>query len=138
MLIFDQLKKDDPQLRLLARLVLGGMLILLAGLWWVQVVSSQHYQRNLDKQSLRIVRIPAVRGKILDREGQPLAENHPQYDIALYLEELSPDYQIACSNAYNGAKRYLNQQAAARKQELGRELTPQERQQFVLTRPVLR
>src|SRR5208337_529226 len=99
MLVFDQLKKDDPQLRLLATLVLGGILILLAGLWWVQVVSSRHYQDNLEKQSLRVVRIPAVRGKILDRDGQPLAENQPQFDIALYLEELSPDYQIACSNA---------------------------------------
>jgi penicillin-binding protein 2 len=137
MLVFDQLKKDDPQLRLLATLVLGGILILLAGLWWVQVVSSRHYQDNLEKQSLRVVRIPAVRGKILDRDGQPLAENQPQFDIALYLEELSPDYQIACSNAVAVAKRYLNQQAAAKKKELGRDLTPQEKKQFALTRPAL-
>jgi penicillin-binding protein 2 len=137
MLIFDQLKKDDPQLRLLAMLVLGGILILLAGLWWVQVVSSRHYQDKLEVQSLRTVRIPAVRGKILDREGRPLAENQPQYNIDLYLEELSPDYQYACSSVIARAKRYLSQQAAARKQQLGRELTPQERKQFVLTRPVL-
>ena len=32
MLIFDQLKKDDLQLRLVAVLVLGGLSVLLAGL----------------------------------------------------------------------------------------------------------
>ena len=41
MLIFDQLKKDDPQLRLVAVMVLGGLGVLLAGLWWVQVVSAR-------------------------------------------------------------------------------------------------
>ena len=81
MLIFDQLKKDDPQLRLLAMMVLAGLLILLAGLWWVQVVSTRRYQQKLEVQSLRTVRIPAVRGRILDREGRPLAENRPQYNI---------------------------------------------------------
>ena len=40
MLIFDQLKKNDPQLRALAVVVLGGLCVLLAGLWWVQVVSA--------------------------------------------------------------------------------------------------
>ena len=32
MLIFDQLKKDDPHLRFLAIVVLTGILVLLAGL----------------------------------------------------------------------------------------------------------
>ena len=70
MLIFDQLKKDDPQLRAVsAVVVLGGLGMLLAGLWWVQVVSARDYQRILETQSFRTVRIPAVRGKILDRNG---------------------------------------------------------------------
>ena len=34
MLVFDQLKKNDPQLRLLASVVLGGLLALLGGLWY--------------------------------------------------------------------------------------------------------
>jgi penicillin-binding protein 2 len=137
MIIFDQLKKDDPQLRLLATAVLAGMLILLAGLWWVQVVSTRRYQQKLDIQSLRTVRIPAVRGRILDRDGRSLAENRPQYNIDLYLEELSTNYQYACSNVTARAKQYLKQEAVAKSRELGRELTPLERKQFALTRPML-
>ena len=43
MLIFDQLKKNDPQLRILAVLVLCGLGVLVAGLWWVQIVSTRDY-----------------------------------------------------------------------------------------------
>ena len=51
MLIFDQLKKDDRQLRLLALVVFSGMFMLLAGLWWVQVVRARDYQTHLETQS---------------------------------------------------------------------------------------
>src|SRR5258708_31923445 len=112
MLVFDQLKKDDPQLRFLAAVVLGGMLILFAGLWWVQVVSSGHYQRNLEKQSIRTVRVPAVRGKILDRDGQPLAENRPSYNVDLYLEELSKNFQTAYARSLSQARTTLSLQLA--------------------------
>jgi penicillin-binding protein 2 len=93
MIVFDQLKRDDPQLRLLTIVVLAGVVVLLAGLWWVQIVSARDYQANLETQSFRTVRIPAVRGKILDRNGVTLAENRPVYNVSLYLEELRDDFQ---------------------------------------------
>jgi penicillin-binding protein 2 len=88
MYIFDHLKRSDPQLRLLTLVMVGGMCILLAGLWWVQIVSSRQHQARLETQSFRTVRIPAVRGKILDRNGAVLAENQPVCNVSLYLEEL--------------------------------------------------
>lgn len=93
MLIFDQLKKNDPHLRWLALGVLCGLAILATGLWWVQVVSAREYRENLETQSFRTVRIPAVRGKILDRNGQALAENRPTYNVSLYLEDLKEQFQ---------------------------------------------
>src|SRR5881296_1837189 len=88
MIVFDQLKKNDPHLRAVTWVVLIGMAILLAGLWWVQIISYRHYSENQKAQSFRTVRIPAIRGKILDRHGQALAENQPSYNVSLYLEEL--------------------------------------------------
>ena len=93
MIVFDQLKKNDPHLRLLTLVVLGGLGVLLVGLWYVQVVSGKYFQTNLETQSYRTVRMPAVRGKILDRNGKPLAENRPSYNVSLYLEELRPAFQ---------------------------------------------
>lgn len=90
MLVFDQLKKNDAPLRLLTLAILGGLSLLVAGLWWVQVIMFHTYTESGHNQSYRTVRIPAVRGKILDRNGQVLAENRPSYDIKLYIEELRP------------------------------------------------
>lgn len=93
MLIFDQLRKNDTQLQLLALLFTAGFAMLLTGLWWVQIVNATRYQERLETQSFRSVRIPAVRGKILDRNGEILAGNQPNYGINLYLEELSPAFK---------------------------------------------
>src|SRR5437867_11607235 len=97
MLIFDQLKKNDPHLRWLAIVILGGFLILVGGLWWVQIVSARDYQANLETQSFRTVRIPAPRGKILDRTGLVLAENRASYNLNLYFDGLRKGFDAASS-----------------------------------------
>jgi len=99
MLIFDELKKNDPQLRLLAVALAVGFFVLLAGLWWVQVVSARKYENHLETQSYRTVRIPAVRGKILDRNGRVLAENRPRYNLGLYLDDLRKPFEAAYGQA---------------------------------------
>ena len=93
MLIFDQLKKNDVQLQLLALVIFSCLALLLVGLWWVQVVHASDYRSSLETQSFRTVRMPAVRGKILDRNGQVLAENRATFNISLYLEDLSDSFR---------------------------------------------
>ncbi|MCS7336723.1 MAG: penicillin-binding transpeptidase domain-containing protein [Verrucomicrobiae bacterium] len=93
--IFDQLRKADPQLRLLGMLMLFGLGILMIGLWWIQIVSADEYRAKVQTQSFRTVRIPPVRGKILDRNRLVLADNRPAYNINLYLEELRDAFQAA-------------------------------------------
>ena len=93
MIVFDQLKKNDPYLRALTLGVLLGMGILMGGLWWVQIISYRHYSENQKSQSFRTVRIPAIRGKVLDRHGFALAENQPSYNVILYLDELREEFK---------------------------------------------
>jgi penicillin-binding protein 2 len=132
MLIFDELKKNDPQLRLLAVTLAGGLFVLLAGLWWVQVVSAHKYESHLETQSYRTVRIPAVRGKILDRDGRVLAENRPRYSLSLYLDDLRRQFDAAYSAAIAQARVGQKQRIAAQEKKLGRSLTKAERKQFSL------
>ena len=74
---------------LLLWLVMLGLLVPLGlRLWNLQVAQGMEYQRRLARQSLRSVRIPGMRGRILDRNGVPLADNRPSYCVSLYLEEL--------------------------------------------------
>ncbi len=93
MLVFDQLNRNDSQLRVLTAFVLGGMGVLLAGLWYIQVIASKKFVENQKAQAFRTVRIPAVRGKIQDRHGATLAENRPSYNVSLYLDELRGQFK---------------------------------------------
>ena len=98
MLLFDQLKKGDPQLRAIAMTVASGLAVLLVCLWYVQVVSARRYRADLQEQSLRIVRVPTIRGKILDRNGFALAENRPSYNVNMYLEEFRRHFRYEYTN----------------------------------------
>jgi penicillin-binding protein 2 len=133
MLIFDELKKNDPQLRLVAVVLAAGLFILLAGLWWVQIVSAREYESHLETQSYRTVRIPAVRGKILDRNGRVLAENRPQYNLGLYLDDLRKQFDAAYGQSLARIRFVQEQRIAAQERRLGRSLTKVERLQFALT-----
>ncbi len=98
MLVFDQLKRSDRQLQFLSLCILAGLAILVCGLWYLQVVSVKRFRADLEDQSFRTVRIPAIRGKILDRNRQPLAENRPCYNINLYLEEFRAQFLYEYTN----------------------------------------
>lgn len=98
MLIFEQLKNNDHRLRILSLAILAGLLILLGGLWYVQVVHQKTYENRLENQATRTVRIPAIRGKIFDRNGVVLAENRPSYNVNLYLEEIRPQFAFQYTN----------------------------------------
>ncbi|MEY2429483.1 MAG: penicillin-binding protein 2 [Verrucomicrobiota bacterium] len=134
MLIFDQLKKNDPPLRMVALVIFCGLGLLIVGLWWVQIVSVRDYQANLITQSFRTVRIPAVRGKILDRTGtNDLAANRPTYNISLYLEELRKPFEAAYFAEITRVKNELKEQSSAAEKKLNRKLTKEEKKQFTLS-----
>ena len=61
MLIVDQLKKGDRPLQIIAATILVGVMILLLGLWYVQVIAAQRFRTDLQVQSFRTVRVPALR-----------------------------------------------------------------------------
>jgi penicillin-binding protein 2 len=132
MLIFDELKKNDVQLRLVAVVLLAGLLVLLIGLWWVQVVSAREYQSHLETQSYRTIRLPAVRGKILDREGRVLAENRPRYNLSLYLDDLRQPFYSGYTNLLKSARAGQKRNIAAAEKKLGRSLTKAELKPFQL------
>jgi penicillin-binding protein 2 len=106
MLFFNILRREDSRLRVIASIVGAGLFILLAGLWFVQVVYASHYESNSRRQSLKRVGMPAIRGKILDCDGRVLAGNEPHYNAILYLEELQSQF----SDAYKRFTQLYGQQ----------------------------
>jgi penicillin-binding protein 2 len=93
MFIFDIFKREARRLRTVSGVIAAGMLALLAGLWFVQIVSGKQMQGRLEKQSFRKPRIAAERGNIFDGTGtNALVRNIPQYNVVLYLEELRSQF----------------------------------------------
>lgn len=92
-LIFDQLKRDNRELRFLAVIMFVAIYLLITGLWYIQIVSSRGFVADQEGQITRTVRVPAVRGKILDRNGYTIADNRLVLTLDLYLGELSSRFR---------------------------------------------
>lgn len=62
-------------------------LILFSRLFYLQVVKYQEYSRLSDSNRIRIARVPAERGFILDRKGNILVRNAPAYELKVIKED---------------------------------------------------
>lgn len=92
---YHHIRPEDSRLALVSAGILLGMGILMSGLWYLQVLASRDFVASQRNQSIRTVRMPAVRGRILDRHGRVLAEDRPAYAVNAYLEELRPHFRAA-------------------------------------------
>ena len=68
--------------------MLAGFTLLGRELWQLQVKEQDGFEALFRNQSLRRVRLPAVRGKIFDRHDRCLADSTPNYSLAIYTHEL--------------------------------------------------
>ena len=63
--------------------------VLLGQLLWLQLVRGHEFRRQADRQRLRMVWLPALRGRIYDRNLFPLAANRPSFDIDINVDDMS-------------------------------------------------
>ena len=82
--------KEFPSARIYVALGLMGLgyCVLLGSLWRLQKFERSSLEERHETQSLRLVRLPAIRGKIYDRNDICLADNTPDYSLALYVENI--------------------------------------------------
>src|SRR5579864_1838065 len=81
-----------PQVRLtvVQYALLGIFLILVYGLWHLQVSGTDYYKDLAEKNRIRNIPILAPRGKIVDRQGRIIVDNYPSFS-ALLLRDQSKD-----------------------------------------------
>jgi len=111
-------------------LMLGGFLVLGSRLHSVQVRNSPVYSGEQRRQSLRRVLLPAPRGRLFDRHGVCMADNRPEYCIAVYLEELRRPGRW--SNTVNAVDAEIDRMAAYL--QVPREITRDDIEQHVYKR----
>jgi penicillin-binding protein 2 len=83
------------RLGVLVVLVFAAVDLLLSRLWSVQVVNSASALQRSEAQTTVKSRLAPARGEICDRNGVPLAENRPSFDIDFSLDDLRRDYAKA-------------------------------------------
>ena len=66
-----------------------SILILIGGLYLCQVAQGDKYIRLAHNNRLRMIRTPAPRGEIFDRNGLPLAINDTTFNIMGYPLDLN-------------------------------------------------
>ncbi|MBQ6417606.1 MAG: penicillin-binding protein 2, partial [Synergistaceae bacterium] len=79
----------DSRLKFFLGLMALSVLILITGLYFCQIYQSDKYVRLAHSNRLRMIRFPAPRGEIFDRNGVPLAVNDTTFSIMGYPLDLN-------------------------------------------------
>jgi penicillin-binding protein 2 len=58
-------------------------------LWFLQVLAAEEYRDRATGNYVRLIPIPAPRGRILDRNGQPLVDNRPAVVITVDRQKVT-------------------------------------------------
>jgi len=66
--------------------IVAILLVLLSGLWRLQVVGAQNYRTLAEQNRIRKVPILAPRGKLFDRQGRLVVDNYPSVSCFLIRE----------------------------------------------------
>ncbi len=76
------------RVNILHGLVLAVLVVLGVRAYFLQVVNHDYYAERAENQRIRLLRIPAPRGAIFDRNGKLLVDSRSTYNIILLREDI--------------------------------------------------
>src|SRR5947208_3398586 len=84
-----------PQLALRVAII-GGVCLVMFGviffrLWYLQVLSGDHYLAEANNNQVRDIAVQAPRGKIVDRNGRTVVDNRSGYSVVINPAKLPTD-----------------------------------------------
>ncbi|MBZ5782101.1 peptidoglycan glycosyltransferase FtsI, partial [Klebsiella aerogenes] len=68
--------------------------ILLARLWYLQIIESERLRELSENNRLRFVPVAASRGSLLDRNGNILVGNTPSFSVAVIPQDVKDKDQL--------------------------------------------
>ena len=97
----DKLNREEklPAMKLAVAqyVIVAILLVLISGLWRLQVLGAQNYRALAEQNRIRKVPILAPRGRLFDRDGRVLVDNYPSVSCFLVREQgrdLTPDLPL--------------------------------------------
>lgn len=76
------------RLTFVAALLASALVVLVARLWFVQIVSGDRYETLAERNRVRTATLEAPRGRVLDRTGRVLVDNRQVHVIGVRTDEM--------------------------------------------------
>jgi penicillin-binding protein 2 len=73
-------------------LSVGVFVFLISGFWVLQVSNPQYYSELAERNRIKSIPILAPRGRILDRDGRVIVDNHASFGLILSRENLNLEH----------------------------------------------
>lgn len=80
--------------RLFSLIIILIFIILTLRLWQIQIIEADKYKKLSEQNRIRIIKIPAPRGIIYDRNGIPLVENTTSFSVSVsydYVDRINTE-----------------------------------------------
>lgn len=87
MRVYEDLRAVQARLAVVQYAVIGLLVLLAVSFWHMQVLRQRYYRGLAENNRIRVVPIAAPRGPLLDRDGRPLVENRPSFNVVLAPEQ---------------------------------------------------
>jgi len=91
-IIHDDPRFAGPRIATFQYLTVGVFIFLVAGFWELQVRNPEFYSERAEENYVKSVPVLAPRGRIFDRDGRVIVDNHSSYTLILSRENLNPDH----------------------------------------------
>lgn len=84
----------ERRLALLGLFIVAAFCVLLARLWFMQIVGGTDYKKKAEGNRIREISLEAPRGSILDRNGKVLVRNRSALTVSVVPAELKNDSRV--------------------------------------------
>ena len=81
--------------------IVAVFLFLLTGFWDLQVRNEELYNEKAQQNQIKSLPIPAPRGKMLDRDGRVIVDNHASFRLILSRENLRDEHIAPIAEGLN-------------------------------------
>jgi penicillin-binding protein 2 len=91
-LLRDDTKFASTKIAVFQYVMIGIFVFLITGFWDLQIRNPEMYQERAMQNSIKSIPVLAPRGKILDRDGRVIVDNHSSFTLYLSRENLKMEH----------------------------------------------
>lgn len=78
-------------------ILIQAFLILIGRMWYLQILRGDEFEKFSLNNRIRFVRVPAPRGRILDRQGREVVVNRPSFDLYALPEDIKDPEHLSAA-----------------------------------------